>query len=184
MSFNTGLTEKFIRHCNRLLRSSINFFSTEQTEVFAACTKNPQMLSCASMKTHFLSLPPIWRHLKMFFSSTFPYRELGLVCHWQGRAGVRGSVEPPLRSMLLEQTVSQGSRAHKHPPQCDPAISPKSQDVSSPWRSWWGETWGCRQVPRARPAEAQLQTPRLCWLPQYHEGWQPFDIFANSDESF
>ena len=54
----------------------------------------------------------------MFFSSTFPYRELGLVCHWQGRAGVSGSVEPPLRSsMLLEQTVSQGSRAHKHPPQ-------------------------------------------------------------------
>ena len=42
----------------------------------------------------------------------------GLVCHWQGRAGGSGSVEPPLRSsMLLEQTVSQGSRAHKHPPQ-------------------------------------------------------------------
>ena len=140
------------------------------------------------MKTHFLSLPPIWRHLQMFFPGNARPSHIeswGLVCHWQGRAGVSGSVEPPLRSsMLLEQTVSQGSRAHKHPPQCEPAISPKSQDVSAPWRSWWGETWGCRQVPRARPAEAQLQTPRLCWLPQYHEGWQPFDIFASFDESF
>ena len=141
MSFYTGLTEKFIRHCNKLLRSSINFFSTEQTEVFATRTKNPQLLSCRSMKTHFLSLPPIWRHLKMFFPRPSHIESWGLVCHWQGRAGVRGSVEPPLRSsMLLEQTVSQGSRAHKHPPQCEPAISPKSQDVSAPWRSWWGET--------------------------------------------
>ena len=56
----------------------------------------------------------------------------GLVCHWQGRAGVSGSVEPPLRSMLLEQTVSQGSRAHKHPPPSVTLQSLQSLKMSLP----------------------------------------------------